>query len=325
MNANDQTMVIQDGQEITPKANVEQEMSDNDNGTWKKVSIGAASGILLGAGALYAVNAFASDDNGTENVTPSTENVKVAKIADGLSFEDAFAAARAQVGSGGVFRWNGGIYSTYTEEEWNGMTDKEKSDFAYLVRPEVRADEIVAERMAEETSKQPQHEEVTANSHPHTHRTSADTNQEDVSTVDNAANDIAQNQTSQQSQDIDDNDVHIVGQGTIHGHQAVALDITGNGEADVAIIDWNDNGRLDDPDVMIDRNGNYATIGQLAQAENGQTPSDGQEYTADAYTNIQDPNMQYTDFNTNENTGDVGTDIGGDECGVQDDSGFVAL
>lgn len=50
-------------------------------------------------------------------------------VNDGMSFSEAFASARAEVGPGGVFMWNGNLYSTYYEEEWSNMTDDQKEDF----------------------------------------------------------------------------------------------------------------------------------------------------------------------------------------------------
>lgn len=136
-------------------------------------------------------------------------------------------------GNGGIFRWNGVIYSTYTEDEWKAMSDKEKTDFAYAVKPEVRADEIVVERMKEMTEDVPSSQTEAVHSTSHSAMPS---HQENVKEAISASDDIATNHT-QQDLEADDNDVHVVGQGTLHGHQAVALGITGNGEADVAIID----------------------------------------------------------------------------------------
>ncbi|MDE6397117.1 MAG: hypothetical protein K2K84_07585, partial [Muribaculaceae bacterium] len=46
-----------------------------------------------------------------------------------MSFSTAFAAARAQVGAGGVFEWHGNLYGTYYLEEWDGMSNGQRSDF----------------------------------------------------------------------------------------------------------------------------------------------------------------------------------------------------
>jgi len=50
-------------------------------------------------------------------------------VNDEMSFRDAFANARADVGPGGVFSWHGNEYSTYTSEEWNAMTVEEQNQF----------------------------------------------------------------------------------------------------------------------------------------------------------------------------------------------------
>jgi hypothetical protein len=50
-------------------------------------------------------------------------------VADDMSFKDAFAVAREEVGPGGVFEWHGKSYNTYTTEETNAMTAEQKHDF----------------------------------------------------------------------------------------------------------------------------------------------------------------------------------------------------
>lgn len=61
-------------------------------------------------------------------------------------------------------------------------------------------------------------------------------------------------------------DVHIVGQTKFQGHQAVILDLDGDAQPDVAVIDVNDNNQLDDQDVLIFRDGTTMTRGELAQS-----------------------------------------------------------
>lgn len=48
---------------------------------------------------------------------------------DHLSFDEAFAAARAEVGGNGVFKWHGGYYGTYHAEEWDALSDEFKNYF----------------------------------------------------------------------------------------------------------------------------------------------------------------------------------------------------
>ena len=55
------------------------------------------------------------------------------KVVENYSFGEAFADARAEVGPGGVFVWHGGVYSTYTAEEWGSMTLAERNEFALAI------------------------------------------------------------------------------------------------------------------------------------------------------------------------------------------------
>lgn len=75
----------------------------------------------------------------TEGTTipPIGGPLQVAHVDESLSFADAFAQARAEVGPGGVFHWHGGVFNTYTEAEWDSMSASDKSDFAQHVAPEI--------------------------------------------------------------------------------------------------------------------------------------------------------------------------------------------
>ena len=67
-------------------------------------------------------------------VTPTDNSDSLVSLAsvntDGMSFNEAFAAARAEVGANGVFKWNGGVYGTFYENEWAEMSDEFKSEFS---------------------------------------------------------------------------------------------------------------------------------------------------------------------------------------------------
>lgn len=49
---------------------------------------------------------------------------------DGLSFSDAFANAREELGANGVFKWRGQLYGTMLKDEWDGLSDEGKSEFS---------------------------------------------------------------------------------------------------------------------------------------------------------------------------------------------------
>ncbi len=151
-----------ENKETTTFGTVEQQKAEkreqNNRNGWQTVTIGGVSGILMGAGGMYAADAFAAGEEPTEETGEETANasatttptasshvadngLQVAEVDQGLSFGEAFAAARETVGPGGVFHWHGNIYNTYTAAEWENMTAAEHQQFAQQVQPEVRPGE----------------------------------------------------------------------------------------------------------------------------------------------------------------------------------------
>ena len=258
--------------EKRPTANGQQE-TKKEGSAWKQVTLGGVSGILMGAGLLYAGQAVAqnvnSEDKPEETPEEKTEDVvapeqgetshtlenglKVASVSDDLSFGEAFQQARAEVGPGGVFHWHGGIYNTFSADEWNAMSVNQKHDFAEQVQPEVRPDEL-----STPTDANPH---VVVVHHVYEHAPAPEVHQ----AADTSADVQVVDQQTAESSD-EDADVHIVGYGEVEGHVAVGLDTNNDGQADVAIIDVDDSGNLSDPDVIVDNNGNMATYGQIANA-----------------------------------------------------------
>lgn len=245
---NEETLFL-DG--IKPEESVEKKEETNP---WKLVTLGGVSGVLMGAGSLYTGQIVAkeleSDNKEDSSSIDSAENgLKVADVDQEMSFGQAFAAARAEVGPGGVFHWHGGIYNTYTEAEWNAMTVEQKHNFAQQVKPEISADEVPTPTDA--------NTHIIVEHHVYHHDSNYSTN--DVQTIEDV-------QEANQQATNADSDVHIVGYGEVRGHSAVALDMDGDSQADVAIIDVDDSGDISNPDVIVDKQGNMATIGELANA-----------------------------------------------------------
>lgn len=275
-----------------PETNGQTENKKEGN-AWKFVTLGGVSGILMGAGMMYAGQATAKEPETEEapkvetpeqgETSHTLENgLKVAAVNDDLSFGEAFEQARAEVGPGGVFHWHGGIYNTYTAAEWNAMTVEQKHDFAQQVQPEIHPDEL-----STPTDTNPQvvvvhhvYEHHEAPATPEVHEAAATATSEDVQVVDQ--------QTAQNFEQ--DGDVHIVGYAHVDGHLMVGYDSDGDGQADVAIIDVDDNGRPSEPDIVTD--GEHAiTLGelnqetdpnQLASMENPDVAPDMPDYMNDA-------------------------------------------
>jgi hypothetical protein len=101
------------------------------------ILIGAVSGSLLG---MSVVEESQLPDHQGEAESDTTsddqpawladDSVPVAtSVSDDMSFGEAFAAARAEVGPGGAFEWHGAVYGTYTADEWNNMTPEERQAY----------------------------------------------------------------------------------------------------------------------------------------------------------------------------------------------------
>ena len=230
------------------------EKKEKKGNAWKYVTLSGTSGILMGAGLLYAGQITARQIDQTETLEEdSTTNyiadngLHVAEVDQSLPFGEAFEAARAEVCPGGVFLWHGGLYNTYTDDEWNSMSIDEKNDFAQLISPEVSLEDIPTP-----TDDQP---DIVIES------SLGDDPREEVEAG------------------FGNEDVHIVGYNEIEGHLAVGYDINDDGNADVAVIDVDDSHTLSDADIIVDREGNAATVADVRNAsDQSEVPSEDSAY-----------------------------------------------
>lgn len=88
---------------------------------WKKAVIGAA-GVAAGIGGVVAgSDLYAQDNDNQENEGELENAADAAEVQEPemeeLSFSQAFAQARSQMGPGQEFEWNGRMYSTDLKEE----------------------------------------------------------------------------------------------------------------------------------------------------------------------------------------------------------------
>lgn len=220
---------------------------EQKNSTVERVAA-ATIGAAIGSGAVYAAGRLydKDDDNadapqtetkediptGADAIVATDEGVRVAHVDDALSFDAAFAAARQQVGAGGLFEWHGKVYGTYYKQEWDTMSQEARSQWQSKVD------------YADVTD-----EPINADSHGH----SAPTNtHKSVDIADDATSEI-----STVVADEADNEVHVVGiavkdngQGgmaTLAGIQigdetAIVVDLETDGTIDIIGVDSNNNG-----------------------------------------------------------------------------------
>lgn len=238
--------------------------------TWKQVSISGVTGILMGAGAMKAMQSMAVGE--VENNAEQAETAEAASQYDNMSFREAFDAARAELGAGGVFRWHGNIYNTYTAEEWNAMNTEEQNEFAEQVGAEISAEDVDTADLAETE----QIEETEGDS--------------DVSIVseDNANNSVTYEQAAETTEDTND-DVRVLGYGDVtidngqtvtveelevNGQRVAVIDVDQDGEADLAMTDLNHNQQMDEGEVIDLHTG---------EAVSFTNDNDNVEYTADSF------------------------------------------
>lgn len=208
---------------------------------WKPVTISGMTGILMGAGSMYASHKLTTDE--MPAVAESSElPLQEASVEGCKSFREAFQAARAEFGPGAVFRWHGNIYNTYTSEEWNAMSTEEKNLFAQRVKPEVSPSDIDTNQVAKAESAD---EDVQI----------ASVQQEDH---------VAKAQVVASAQS-DDDDVRVIGFGDvnladgrsvtveeleINGQRVAVIDVDKDGVGDFAMSDLNHNNRADEGEVI---------------------------------------------------------------------------
>ena len=223
------------------------DMSGNNNSAaWKNVLIGGVPGILIGSFAAASVlpydkgEAIVDDtdvraDMDQEQDFAQSGIREALSVNDGMSFNEAFAAARAEVGPGGAFVWHGQVYGTYRgdDADWQEMNAEDRAAYS---------------------------QQVLAQVHP-TPYTPAGNEPEIVDATDEVTADV-----------IDDDDevvdVHIVGadtadaindgsdmvvaDGQVDGVEAVFADTDGDGEIDLVLLDVDGLGAAETPDFSND-------------------------------------------------------------------------
>ena len=212
---------------------------------WQSVTIGGVTGILMGAGAMYALDAYGNEPAAEETVNNNGERsdgkeeihshvgsngLKVADVDENLSFGDAFQTAREAVGPGGVFHWHGNIYNTYTADEWNGMSAEDRAQFAQQVQPEIRPSEMHHEHR----------HDVAQNHEPHP--------KTDEPVKEKPEGEPAKPESEQAEPQNEDGEVHFLGFENINidGQEHVAGHMTNAGRH-VYFVDMDN-----DPDHLID-------------------------------------------------------------------------
>ncbi len=128
-----------------PLNNDEVEVKAAKGSTWKRAAVGAGSGLFVGGVATVLMSMKKPDGPDNDSGKKDDSNHKdelsnpewvddeiavATSVNDDMSFGEAFAAARTEVGPGGCFEWHGNVYGTYTADEWNNMTAEQQADWS---------------------------------------------------------------------------------------------------------------------------------------------------------------------------------------------------
>lgn len=243
-----------------------------DSLKWKEVTIGGISGILLGGAGSFAAtaatlnnsdevvdeNAEENNENQTEENVNTEESAQVVAhgnvasgVNDNMSFNEAFAAARSEVGAGGCFVWHGNIYGTYYASEWNAMSPAQR-------------DEFVSQTTGVDTS----HSHATYAHHStssHTHTEQHVTPEKEESGEEDMAVEILGVEQVQH----EDGSVSNIGAASINGQAVYFIDVDGeDGEFELMATDINANGSLEENEItdISDQHMQVSQFQELAQA-----------------------------------------------------------
>ena len=248
-----------------PNAAVESE--PQKNGSWKQVVISGVAGIVLGAAStkiagaktpvddvvvteelnekesvvvdeaesvqvdeVESVPTVQETESNDQIVTPAPQEplyIETAQVSsspipiatcvnDGMSFSEAFAAARHEVGSNGAFVWHGQVYTTFYAEEWSVLSPAEQKAFS--------ADAI------------------------------ATVNGEYVSDNQNTSDDTSAIEVHvlgvEENVEMGNGELANLGIAEVEGHSALFIDRDADGTFDLLAVDINDNGYVDDNEVV---------------------------------------------------------------------------
>lgn len=276
------------------KSSISKEGDSKKKQTWRRVAAGAGAGFAMGAAATVLSSSASPDiiseeGTGATEVTGGTDHpawvddeVGVAtSVNDSMSFGEAFQAARAEVGPGGVFEWHGQLYNTFYAEEWNQMTAEERAEFG------------------SHFNWSEHHSNYVANTHH--------TEIEDVAVVtvdpDSGDGDTTQQPENPEGEAVqtsiinDDPEVQILG--IVHdsdadvnmgamlvdGHEAVVLDVDGDMTFDIMGVDVNDNHQFDENEIADISNGGLTVddMGGFTPMDDTLQESDNLETLPDVY------------------------------------------
>lgn len=216
---------------------------------------GLLSGVglykLFGHTNIQEVNSVADEniENFEECLIFETTAPFASSVNDSMSFSEAFAAARKEVGSGGFFEWQGSTYNTFTKEEWDLFTEEEKEQYFASVSESTDHNSATIANQSEihESPNNEHSEEIIFASEVEV----VDVNP-DIIYVD--GNDDGYLEMAVVDDDLDGYaDAILVDSDADGNYDSYYLDVDGDEDIDILIVDELQDG-LDSDDIVIDEN-----------------------------------------------------------------------
>lgn len=264
MNAKDeQTQFVDEQTQIIEETvNEEQETSQESKRSSRVKKVAGVAGVAaagVASGVVFTSMASGDDADQTTQADAAhaahtavpAGDVKVAEVSDDMSFDEAFASARKQVGAGGVFEWRGKLYGTYYKNEWDAMSQADKDQYAANVFGTPQAK--VHNDNSQEQPQKDMAEDTDAEQNTNVQKVSDQTdNQQDMAEVGSGEDgkyNIQQVYGATTVTDDDGNPMTMVG-AKVNGHNAILCDINQDDKIDAMLIDANDDDQIIEDEII---------------------------------------------------------------------------
>lgn len=238
-----------------------EEVEVKKNSKLKKAA-GVGAGIVGVVAAGVGLSAMASGDNvevaGKDTAAAShtlqpAGDVEVAQVSDDMSFSEAFASARKQVGAGGVFEWRGKLYGTYYKTEWDAMSQADKDQYAANVfgnpthhTAEKPSDTLVQDNVTGNGSNQ---DGTTPNKPEVVEVKTGETGKEENTTIPQQDKITVENMDVQTVTDESGNPI-TVAYAKVNDYDSLFFDTDNDGNIDVMAVDVNKDGQITENEVV---------------------------------------------------------------------------
>lgn len=254
-----------------------------------------------------------------QHATVNSEIPIAHSVNDSMSYDEAFASARHEVGPGGGFEWRGQWYGTYYAHEWNALSQEQRLQFSnnlvYTLDHSSTSADVTANNPSAATSVQgaesttEQGTESTTNQEAHT-QAGASTTQSDLTTTQSDLTTTQAAPTNAQPESVtqpepgagqtfslaDANSVEVLSIDTINTGQGFAdaahLSVDGS---NVFLLDVDRDGIYDQVSVnnaLAEALAEPISYEQIAPLYHPSTLIDGSDYSISDYTN-EEPMADY--------------------------------